>query len=68
MNIETKGELIGQLCKQERTLKAVADDIFYLSCQVEKLVDNLCKVNNDEYLIMIQDVQYVVGKMKGALK
>lgn len=68
MNIESKGELIGQLCSQERRLKAVSDDLFHLSCQVEKLVDNLCKVNNDEYLRMIQDVQYVVGKMKGALK
>jgi hypothetical protein len=68
MNQEQKGELIGQLCAYEEKIKSIGDEIFALSCKSEKLVDNLCKVSNEEYLNLINDVQYIIGKMKGLLR
>lgn len=68
MHPEAKGELIGQICQYETKLKAVNNDIFHLSCQVDKLVDNLCKINNDEYLKLIHEVQYTIGKLKGLIR
>jgi hypothetical protein len=68
MKQEQKGELIGQLCAYEKKIKSIDDEIFALSCKSEKLVDNLCKVSNEEYLNLIEDIQYTIGKMKGLLK
>jgi len=68
MKEEQKGEYIGQLVSYEKKLHAINDEIFGLSCKAEKLVDSLCKIDNEEYLKIIQDLQYSIGKMKGLLK
>jgi hypothetical protein len=68
MNSESKGELIGQLCKYEKQVSSVSAEIFSLSCKLDELLESLCKVDNEEYVKLIEDAQYTVGKMKGLLK
>ena len=68
MNRELMGELVGQIVSYERKIKAINEEVFLLSSDADKLIDNLCKVNNDEYLLMIEDLKWKIGKMKGILK
>jgi hypothetical protein len=67
MNKEQKGELIGKMIACEKKISLIYDEVFDLSGKVEKLVDNLCKVSNEEYRGLIEDVQYNIGKIKGLL-
>lgn len=68
MNSESKGELIGQLCAYEKQVNSVSAEVFSLSSKLDKLLESLCKVDNEQYVKLIEDAQYTVGKMKGLLR